>query len=509
MAIKIFLLSVNFILVIGVLWGMYRIIRWAFGFMRRLGSSLHLELVFSMMGLATGLLIFPSVFSSAFHAIVGFFVENISFITKIFNGQALAQSSGAENVQTLDEATRLAEYWSITATSLVAKFFSGLNIEQIILFVVTWFGGGLFFQNIFRLYAKPKPEVANDIIIGNTLVTLGLLFSLYLSMAAIIAIPVFQMEETRDEKVVQDFDKELENNAMSDTTFDQKFIPADIFQRYGLRVAQDSSNPANPPSKLVERALVRYVNLAESAGNDLKQSRLIVQRRFQGAFHSKINNNLIIQYKDDLIDWYLEKENATSRYLSSEWSDTETFINLSQNANEDGVSDNILLGYLENIKSAGNQFPVRPMPERPKMGADFGIFKWFSGWLLDAETSALALIVGLLGFGLLGSAASTYIRETPQRAENPLIINDLSGVTVRGVTAAIVVFLAVKGGLSVFSNGSEDVDPYALFFSCFLAAVFSEDVWDWAHDRLKSNLGDENEGTEPAKKVPESTGKVS
>ncbi len=48
----------------------------------------------------------------------------------------------------------------------------------------------------------------------------------------------------------------------------------------------------------------------------------------------------------------------------------------------------------------------------------------------------------------------------------------------------MVVFLAAKGVIAVFTSGVSEVNPYILFFTCFVAAVFSEDVWKWAHEQL-------------------------
>ena len=55
---------------------------------------------------------------------------------------------------------------------------------------------------------------------------------------------------------------------------------------------------------------------------------------------------------------------------------------------------------------------------------------------------------------------------------------------VRGFTAAVVVYLAVEGGLNIFSAGSNQANPYVLLFVCMVGAVFSEDVWVIARRNL-------------------------
>src|SRR5688500_7130795 len=117
-------------------------------------------------------------------------------------------------------------------------------------------------------------------------------------------------------------------------------------------------------------------------------------------------------------------------------------------------------------------------PARPELGKRLGPFTQISLWLLQTESISLVLIAGLFGFGLLGAAASTIIRERAHVHEpgTPLV-RDLPSVVIRGLTAAIVVFLAVKGGLAVFGTGSPDPNPYVLLLTCLIAAVFSEPVW--------------------------------
>jgi len=94
-----------------------------------------------------------------------------------------------------------------------------------------------------------------------------------------------------------------------------------------------------------------------------------------------------------------------------------------------------------------------------------------------------------LGFGLLGSAVSTFVREQVKRRPDDPLVEDLTGMVIRGLSAAIVVFLAVVGGLAVFGSSS-DPNPYVLLLTCLIGAVFSEDVWNWARRRLGDSLGE-------------------
>ena len=118
-------------------------------------------------------------------------------------------------------------------------------------------------------------------------------------------------------------------------------------------------------------------------------------------------------------------------------------------------------------------------------------------WLLKAESLDVALITGMLGFGLLGAAISTVVRKGALlESGDRTLISDLIGVIINGFSAAIVVFLAALGGLAIFSvseaGNAMEPNPYALFLACLTAAVFSEDVWLRVRHRLREQAGSNN-----------------
>lgn len=144
------------------------------------------------------------------------------------------------------------------------------------------------------------------------------------------------------------------------------------------------------------------------------------------------------------------------------------------------------------------------VPERPDLGSALAWpFSLVASWLLRAELLPLALITGMIGFGLLGAAGSAFIRgrlpaegegdaggstspSTPAPPAEPQpLVSDLTDVVVRGLSAAVVVFLGVMGGLAVFGGEGAEPNPYVLLFTCFVAAVYWDRVWLWARDQLE------------------------
>jgi hypothetical protein len=213
----------------------------------------------------------------------------------------------------------------------------------------------------------------------------------------------------------------------------------------------------------------------------------------------------------ELLSWYQEGlgrfEQQFDRCLSEinahdlkliHWSqDWQSAVRLSQSSGS-VVQRGILQPEVEapDCQVASADFD-RP-PGRPDLGSNLGPFGFLAGWLLRTESLPLALIVGLFGFGLLGAAASTFVREQvgKEGKDKPkdVLISDLFGLIVRGLSAALIVFLAAEGGVAILSGpgGSGEVNAYVLFLTCLIASVFSEVVWRWARRFLHKKLEDGN-----------------
>ena len=132
-----------------------------------------------------------------------------------------------------------------------------------------------------------------------------------------------------------------------------------------------------------------------------------------------------------------------------------------------------------------------------------GPFGAAAAWLLRTESPELALIIGLLGFGFFGALAASFIREFAGTPRNELpAIGFILPALIRGVGAAILVFLLAKGGTAILPTGDASPNAYAIFFACFVAAVFSKDVWSWACSRQRRQFAEEKAEAEPSENLP-------
>ena len=119
-------------------------------------------------------------------------------------------------------------------------------------------------------------------------------------------------------------------------------------------------------------------------------------------------------------------------------------------------------------------------PNREDYGTSLGIAGFATGWLLGAENLQVALITGLLGFGLLGALLSLFVRlqvdgaagaPAHDRLKSAGIV-DICVVVFVGFGAALVVYLLSYGGLEIVGSGETgDPNPYIVFAAAFSGAT--------------------------------------
>jgi len=144
-------------------------------------------------------------------------------------------------------------------------------------------------------------------------------------------------------------------------------------------------------------------------------------------------------------------------------------------------------------------------------------------WAMDAQSQNIAIIIGLVGFALFGAVLGAFSKPGFNNVNidnirtDGLIYYEILVVLVRGFSAALVVYLSLKGGLSLITTTSSDkINPYVILFLCFISAVFSDNIWEWAKTKLVSsdpkkdpndpNDPNGNNGASVGDTDPESTG---
>lgn len=414
-------------------------------------------------------------------------------------------------------------------------FLSDINYPKTIIFLSVWLLLAEIFsaiaKNIKRhenLAATVTSEVVDQNPVVRTIMTLGfLLFSVYLSISSIVAVGEF---EPKGEVNYQLLSKDLEEalNNISYYKLDElKLKPLALtgkgMEDYKMKSVVEELN----------ELVVDFNSFVEQQSQSDGNSKKTIIDRYSSAINTKMSLNDRTDYKSALIDWYSQQNtkwvNNTifeSALISGKIDRIASLQNDSTKLVNDTISFNPLKtkkkynadisseldDMLQSLPTLRYNFRYNlteknnkdPFPEKPKKGEKFGIFNLIAGWLLRTESTSLALIVGMFGFGLLGSIGSTFIRKrliaSGAEISDAIVTNDLLGIVINGISAAIVIFLSVKGAVLVFTAGtSDDLNAYVLFFTCLVASVYSENVWQWAKQKLSQNLGKEAEKPDETK----------
>ncbi len=407
------------------------------------------------------------------------------------------------------------------------------NYTGIIIFLAFWLLISLLFREIEQSINEADTEkrmgklndFTGNTTIKNILTLIILVFSIYLSISSIVAVPEFQsLEAVRTETDInKKFSEELEN---------QK-----LFSKENLIIAKDTTLKNESEISEFDNIIRRLQESVDDYNTWVntnwvrdEKAKKIAINRLKAAVDEKMGVKERINYKLALTDWYLSfHENWTfgisfhqSKLISISESIREIIsdennivmdtvylditnfrlvpkINSYVDSRLERISDD-LWGFTSQLYAINVKYDTNRIPEKPQIGEKFGVFNTISGWLLRTESLSLALIVGLFGFGLLGSIGSTFIRRRIKNVadnesdDTTIVTYDMQGILINGISAAIVVFLAVKGAVVIFSTDGDNLNPYILFFTCLVASVFSEDVWRWARTKLNQNLGNSAEG---------------
>jgi hypothetical protein len=480
-------------------------------------SSLNLFLSFGIT-----LLFFRSTFLGAITKIGNFFLFPFHY-TEII-GESMNRYSAGEFTQPF---VNYLFAWSSAMGQNINHNILQLNFSGLIILLVFWL---LFSLLINEVSKNIKIQNTNNgalitsffdkPIVKNFLTLLLVLFSIYLSIASIIAVPEFQTLEssTPDPEMIKSLETDIADQRLSkkeDLLID---IEPDSNRNYLLEEYKTISLELN-------HTLMSHNNWVEGNWlNDEKIQKAVVTH-FKSAIEQKMSPKDQWRYKQRLNAWYLNENeqwilgvNTFKMQLHSvkekilQYVDSEQDIKYDtlQNVNDstfilqptlnnygkgviDGFSTTLRIFDKRYSSLFDSEFNISEIPRKPAVGEKFGFFNLISGWLLKTESLSLAIIVGLFGFGLLGSVGSLFIRSrlSTGKSSEPVIVSDIPGILMNGMSAAIVIFLAVKGAVIIFSTDGDNLNPYVIFFTCLIASVFSEDVWTWARKKLNENLNTE------------------
>jgi len=492
-AIPIILLIALLAFLFFVLWLLYRFIRYSI-------RKLQLELTFSLIGLGLAMLVFPDVLTQFVKGLINLF---LGVITEVGN----LSFAGA------DDWTAAIARLSDNVQQAIDQFFGALDIENLLLFLLVWFLVGYFSDRAYKEWTKPQNKESGEEGVESSLrrkllVGVVLFAAFYLCLASLIAIPVFQIPTNLESNAVSELRTELQELTISPEQFEKDFLDSSsLIVLNRLKEDTSQTREAAFSRSLYRMGVNSYFNLANRTQRELGRMHSEAVNQFRTVMLQAVPKKQKEKYKIDLSTWYKRSHDRQLRYLEDCKTrlDQDDYLNSVLSLRQ-VVDDTPTLSMLNAFtgRLAFKYQPPGPLPRKPEPSDNLGIFGIFAKWLVNTPSYAFALIVGLLGFGLLGAAAATYLQQSSKDG-NPLDISfhEVGRIIIKGITASVVVFLAVKGGLAIFgADDEEDINAYVLFFAVLVAAVYSDAVWAWARTKLLDLLKKEPEEKSPSPPPP-------
>ena len=477
-------------------------------------------------------LFFSKLFFSLANAII-FFIGNIfvdvprSLFTNWQANQSFCTSTSDEGIRLCagQMGFGFVQAWTSGISDSLNRFGpTYISYSQLILMLALWAAVALFLsaapskdknegaEHKLRLQFaldRLSPTTKQNIVFFFVLVVAG-----YLSIAAIAAIPGLEEAAVPSEAIgVERLEQQLtEALTQSQSRIPQELQLSDPFEKTEASnvdyLKSRYQQLLNLYPKLLEDIKAQAVNSESSAISAYRASVIDRKGTQETAQHFL---NIDAWFRRDLSRMEAQVNECRRRIIAADSFFRTSLLEESQHVDDmyfDSSTDQYLNDAVVDAREVCQLTATsEPVPERPDLGSNMGPFSYIASWLLRTESLPLAQIVGLLGFGLLGSAVSSLVRSTNKLKDQPLV-EELATVIIRGATAAVVVFLAVKGGLAVFTSGESDPNSYVLLLTCLVAAVFSEDVWQEAHKRLSKGLGEGNGKPPITPVIPAETNKT-
>jgi hypothetical protein len=446
-------------------------------------------------------------------------------------GNYIVQNADKEKIENLFDLHSLGEAFS----SYFVRFPIGSFLFALAFFALVY--QGIIYLS-FSAFQQPiaQPAVQNipahkRAVAYNTAVIFILAFSLFLVLSVFISIPYLNQINKPSLFTKNRLDTLLTSIRLSDTTIEKRqFGPSPFISKpIGDTLILRDSTAIKNYSKLKTDArntidnVMRDIDESNAREESRRNGQISeVQRRIQQFQREKITNQqkLILDYErvtqSNIVNKDLQFETSVESYRSYVRAVNETmlwiFTNFLEsddyNAKENvRVADRIrsaITLFAQNPDSAAFQDLYFPPPQflqynaiplqtavganvsvgvNLRDGSEWGFFGLIARYLIKTESLELVLLIGMLGFGLFGASISSFNKGenfSKSFATTP-IIKDFWSVLIRGFSAALLIYLATKGGISIITAGSNsDPNGYVLLLLCFIAAVFSEKIWEKA-----------------------------
>lgn len=460
-----------------VFYAFFRLIKFCFVKVKDLLKSQGVSSLVSFLALGISATFFYRSFESFLTGISAFLADSVKIMSAFLAKPDAGNAAGLSG----DEL-----FATFTRNILNLPFLS------ILLFCVVWVFVAIVLQTFVKAEDQDKKPGISEVFSTHhwryTVFGILIIFGIFLSIASIIAVPVFQEDQSQDSNSLGLQIRPELNNYLPDSTL--------FFHKYSIM--QDSSE-MQLSSIYAQGEIENWNDKVSTVYLMILQCRDGAIGRFNIAKEEKLTEDAKIDYMQELIEWFLVSKSILLNNLNDQRPEVNSWVSRQLQNKVASVADSTATQLSRSQSPQSLDFQkeeeIPKMPPLPDVSAGYGIFGWMAGWILMTNNLAFALIVGMIGFGVFGATISHIILETTDPGK-PVQFNsiDYLKLLVRGFSAAIVIYLATKGGLLVVSGTEASLNAYIIFFLCFIASVFSEVVWNWVKEKLVNSLDKNKQG---------------
>lgn len=382
----------------------------------------------------------------------------------------------------------------VDAEDVIGNFISNEGLIRVLL-LITFFFMVSYFTSLVRIKYQvgKKGDLGKEIykkrntLLKNIFTAAIILGSIYLCITTLIAVSYFNDSDNSKYEMTTVLEQEFKKYEATDSLAKNYYIEK-ITEMSNL-IAQDSTLKDDKGLNIYTQKVVSNI---QHQFDRLEQEKNMAINLLRETDQKKLSNDYKLKYKNGIVSWYYKFRNEWKNYVSSDFNDYIKNTSAWHKNPENKADD----AYFYNINVVNYNYTMNTLT-KDSVNVDDDIFNVIAGWLLKSLSYHFIIIAGLLGFGFLGAVVATLVRKPKEEGQNELLLTDLLGVIVRGFSAALIVFLAVQGGLSILAREQVELNAYALFFTCFASAVYSENAWEWVKNKLITNLKSlKNEGEE-------------
>lgn len=340
------------------------------------------------------------------------------------------------------------------------------------------------------------------------------LLALYLIVSCIIAVPLMDENNNKNKEIANALKEELKsirlvfNTHLADFQYDSATLKKYDIITASLKAASSSASLKN----YLTLRLLNYKRTIENAG-DLFVYKFNLQsadNEYKSA--QRIKDFIIQQYKRNC-DSAENELTKTHLAITSQINSVFAVLNMDTSANKNQTKDEyrklnsyqffnpLQIDYGKDLDMSQQRAGLFDDTNKTMKSAYF-----LSKELIKMNSSAIVIILGMLGVGFFGAVIS-LIRKNPD-ADNKLelVSKEIFTLVLVSVAASLITYLSLQGGITLITVGSNvNLNPYFILFVCFAASVFSEEIWTTVRNKISPSATTPpppNPAPAPAHKTP-------